>query len=329
MSTLKHLPFSQKHLTIFSPSGALLDEAVFDRGVQQLQHVGFEVNVLPQARWREQRFAGPDEERIKALMAACCGEGASVLMASRGGYGLSRLLGLLDFDRLLIQLRQHRHVLCGHSDFTVLQLALLATHMEQCQTTPQLLPALLHGPMVCFDFGPEQGVHPETMAHFDRAIQHGCVEVSWVSSRAKPLLGDDQPLVGPAWGGNLVMLTSLLGTSWFPPVPNGILILEDVNEPVYKIERMLLQLLHAGVLQRQRAVVLGNFSEPAPIAHDVDYTLASAVAYVQQHTTVPILMDFPFGHHTPKACWFQGATARLQVQPGVDGLDCQLSQHME
>jgi muramoyltetrapeptide carboxypeptidase len=329
MSTLKHFSFSQRHLTVFSPSGALLDEAAFDRGVQQLQHVGFEVGVLPQARWREQRFAGPDEARIKALMAACGGEGSSVLMASRGGYGLSRLLGQLDFDLILSLLSQHRHVLCGHSDFTVLQLALLARHMEQCKTKPEFLPALLHGPMVCFDFGPEAGVHPQTLVHFERAIQHGRVEVSWVSSRAQPLLVDDQPLVGPAWGGNLVMLSSLLGTSWLPDVQNGILILEDVNEPVYKIERMLLQLLHAGVLQRQRAVVLGNFSEPAPIGHDVDYNLACAVAYVQQHTTVPILMDFPFGHSTPKACWFQGVGARLLVQRGVDGLSCQLSQHMD
>lgn len=328
MNTLKHISTSSKHLTVFAPSGALLDEASFDRGVQQLQHRGYEVEVLPQTRRREQRFAGSDDQRIQALMDACCRDTPSVLMASRGGYGLSRLLNQLDVEQILSHLRQHHHVLCGHSDLTVLQLALLAGHLEQCKTKPLPLPALLHGPMVCFDFGPAQGVHPETQAYFEQAIQHKRVEAQWVSSRAQPLCAHDQNVIGPAWGGNLVMLTSLLGTSWFPNVQSGILILEDVNEPVYKIERMLLQLLHAGVLQQQQAVVLGNFSEPAPIAHDMGYDLACAVAYVQQYTHVPLLMDFPFGHCTPKACWFQGETAQLQVTQGEQGLNCQLSQHI-
>lgn len=333
MTTSKtYSPFAS--VSVFSPSGALLDTAAFERGLLSLQTCGLEATVLPSARSREYRFAGADEQRIGDLVAACSQTTPSVLMASRGGYGLSRLLNQLDLSTLLTDLHQHAHVLCGHSDVTALQLALLAEHVKQAEAKENsFLPLMLHGPMVCFDFGPEEGVAPETLQHFQRAVRENRVEVEWCSVRSQPELPQGLCITGPAWGGNLLMLTSLLGTNFFPEVQNGILILEDVNEPVYKIERMLLQLLHAGVLERQVAVVLGSFSEPAPIEHDAGYDLACAVRYVQEKVKTPILMDFPFGHCRPKACWFQGRESVLRVlgpSPGANvGLRCQFEQRNE
>ena len=75
------------------------------------------------------------------------------------------------------------------------------------------------------------------------------------------------------WGGNLAMLASLVGTPWLPQVKGGILFLEDVNEHPYRVERMLTQLLYAGVLQQQKAIVLGQFTNYKPVPHDKGFKL--------------------------------------------------------
>lgn len=293
-------------IKMFSPSGALLDETLLDRAIVQLQTMGFSVDEMPQARARLERFAGDEATRLAAIDAACAEENASVLMATRGGYGLSRLLPQLDFPRLAENLNTRQHLLCGHSDITSLQLALM-----NAGTKPR---ALLHGPMACFDFGPECGADTQTTAHFLRALSTGSVDVSWAVQPGDAPEQLKQGITGPVWGGNLAMVCSLLGTLWMPKLKGGILVLEDVNEPAYRIERMLLQLLHAGVLDSQQAVVLGNFSEPKPGPHDNGYSLSSAAAFLQkQLKQVPVLMHFPFGHCTPKACWFQGGAGTLSM----------------
>ena len=198
-------------------------------------------------------------------------------------------------------------MLCGHSDITSLQLALMNAGAQPSR--------LLHGPMACFDFGAEQGADLVTVQHFQRAIHNKAVDIQWQAIGLKTHPHNAAQLIeGPVWGGNLTLLCSLLGTPWMPSMPGGILVLEDVNEPAYKIERMLLQLLHAGVLAQQQAIVLGNFCEPKPGTHDNGYTLQSAAQFVQQQLgAVPLYMNFPFGHCTPKACWFQGGAGRLAV----------------
>lgn len=308
---------------MFSPSGALIDEVLLDRACAQFQAEGFHTQEMPETRLRVERFAGDEATRANSLVKTTESSPAAVLMASRGGYGASRLLPMLNFTALAAQLNTRGHILCGHSDLTSLQLALLNAGAQ-----PH---TLLHGPMACFDFGAEQGVDSLTMTHFKRAVQDHRVDIEWEGS-AFGLQSEDQvqELNGPVWGGNLTLLCSLLGTAWMPEITAGILILEDVNEPAYKIERMLLQLLHAGVLGKQQAIVLGNFCEPKPGTHDNGYTLQSAARFVQQQLgTVPVLMNFPFGHCTPKACWFQGGAGRLRLgEVKGQGQTMRLSQNL-
>lgn len=307
-------------IVMFSPSGALMDEALLDRACKQLESLGFSVNEMPQARFRVQRFAGDEAARSGSIEQAFARPDKAVLLATRGGYGLSRLLHGLDIEKLAQLLRANGHLVCGHSDVTSLQLALL-----HAGAPPE---ALLHGPMACFDFGPEQGADPVSVEHFLRAVHNKQVEIQWSTERLDSRYPSDSVQVtGPVWGGNLTLLCSLLGTPWMPDVSGGILVLEDVNEPAYKIERMLLQLLHAGVLAQQKAILLGNFCEPKPGPHDNGFTLKSAAEFVQHElgTAVPVLMNFPFGHCTPKACWFQGGEGRLQVNADMSA---QLTQNL-
>jgi muramoyltetrapeptide carboxypeptidase len=97
-----------------------------------------------------------------------------------------------------------------------------------------------------------------TMEHFWRAL-HPAYSVEWQGN------GPHWECEGQLWGGNLAMLVSLIGTPWMPDIEDGILVLEDINEHPFRVERMLLQLYHAGILARQSAIVLGSFSGAAPM----------------------------------------------------------------
>ena len=110
------------------------------------------------------------------------------------------------------------------------------------------------------------------------------------------------------------MLNSLLGTAHFPRIKGGILFLEDVNEHPYRVERNLLQLQQAGVLDAQKAIVLGDFSgwRKSPLDHG--YTMKSAVAALRAVTRTPILTGLPFGHVATKVCLPVGAKVELVVQ---------------
>jgi muramoyltetrapeptide carboxypeptidase len=104
------------------------------------------------------------------------------------------------------------------------------------------------------------------------------------------------------WGGNLSVLCSLMGTPYFPNIKGGILFLEDTAEHPYRIERMLNQLLLAGVLKDQKAIVLGQFNRYALNAHDKGFNFNKVVAFLRSQLKTPVLTDLPFGHVPVKIC---------------------------
>ena len=116
------------------------------------------------------------------------------------------------------------------------------------------------------------------------------------------------------WGGNLCMVNSLLGTKYFPRIKGGVLFLEDVNEHPYRIERNLLQLLQAGVLDAQKAIVLGEFSAWRKSPLDRGFSLKTVVSYLRTMTKTPIITGMPFGHVQTKVTVPVGARATLLVQ---------------
>jgi muramoyltetrapeptide carboxypeptidase len=119
---------------------------------------------------------------------------------------------------------------------------------------------------------------------------------------------------GLLWGGNLTVLCSLLGTPWWPKVKGGVLFLEDVSEHPYRVERMLLQLHQAGVLDTQKAVLLGAFSDWRKSPMDRGYTMKSAVAHVRGVTRTPVLTGLPFGHVPTKVTMPFGRKVQVLVQ---------------
>jgi muramoyltetrapeptide carboxypeptidase len=133
---------------------------------------------------------------------------------------------------------------------------------------------------------------------------------------------------GPLWGGNLAVLCSLLGTPYFPQIEGGILFVEDIGEPPFRIERLLYQLHLSGVLARQHALVLGDFGDCRPGARDNGYDLAAAFAQVRAVASIPVVEGMPHGHATQLTLPF-GAPARLRVADGRAQLDFKSYPHLD
>lgn len=296
-------------VTIYSPSGAVKEAAALRRALKALQGLGFEAQLDDSALRRVQRFAGSDEERLEAIHRVAR-SGADVALAARGGYGLTRLLDRLDWSLIAAAIARGQQWV-GQSDLTALQLGLLA-HARGCGPT-------WAGPLAAPDFGitaAEGGVDDITAACFSEAV-HGELEAIGFRQAGLPRGAtphDGLERQGLLWGGNLSMICSLLGTPHWPQVQGGILFVEEVGEHPYRVERLLLQLQQAGVLDAQQAVLVGDVSDWKPAAHDRGYKLADALAAVQSRTATPILQGLPHGHGRTKVCLPVGAQALLAVQ---------------
>ena len=141
-------------------------------------------------------------------------------------------------------------------------------------------------------------------------------EVSWATTPELEL-----ELEGPVWGGNLAVLCSLVGTPYFPRIDGGILFVEDVGEPPFRIERLLYQLQLSGVLGRQRALLLGDFSQCRPSGYDNGYGLADSFEQIRRAAGIPVLGGLPMGHEPDKFTLPFAAPARLRVAGGTAHLE--------
>jgi muramoyltetrapeptide carboxypeptidase len=297
-------------LTLYSPAGVLANSVALKRAARRLAALGYTVSIDPAAPLKHQRFAGDDEARLAALHRVAT-QAPGIALPTRGGYGLTRLLDRIDWQRIARSVEQGTRWV-GYSDVTALQLGLLA-HADA--PTHGLTWA---GPLACDDFGrsdEDGGVDDVTQACFTEAMSG---ELEAVGFRTEHGF-DGLHAQGRLWGGNLCMLSSLLGTPHFPRIKGGLLFLEDVNEHPYRIERCLLQLHQAGVLGAQKAVLLGAFTDWRKSPLDRGYTLKTAIAHLRSVTRTPLLTGLPYGHVRTKVCLPVGARATLAVQ-GRDAL---------
>ena len=293
---------SQFHL--IAPSGYCINQDAAQRGVQRLLESGHQVEnqtIIPR---RQQRFAGTEAQRLNDINRLVNLTGANrIVLAVRGGYGASRLLESIDWQGLALRQQQDPVLICGHSDFTVIQLGLLALHNV----------ITFSGPMLAGNFGAPE-LEAFTVEHFWRALRNSTYSVEWQGN------GPHWECEGQLWGGNLAMLVSLIGTPWMPQIEDGILVLEDINEHPFRVERMLLQLLHSGVLAAQRAVIFGSFTGSAPNDYDAGYDLPQVFDYLRQQLSVPMISGLEFGHEQRTVTLPLGARARLVNQAATTTL---------
>ena len=282
-------------IAIVAPGGFAPALDALNAGIARLEQQGFIVHNYYDHDARHQRFGGTDAARVAQLHAAAGDPAVQVVMALRGSYGMTRLLPHIDYQLLA----ESGKLFVGYSDFTAFQMALM-------QATGRISFA---GPLFCADFTPAE-LDDYTIGQFFDCLRGPQHQVLGAVADGGP----DNPeleVAGPLWGGNLAMLVSLLGTPYFPTIADGILYLEDVGEHPYRVERMLLQLLYAGVLDRQRAVVFGEFTGYKLGNFENGYDFAAMLAYLRATLPLPVLTGLPLGHVRRHATLPFGGTARL------------------
>ena len=306
----------KKHIYIYSPSSAVRDKASFKRGLKKLSAMGYEVEVDEAALKTHQRFAGDDQTRLAAIHRAA-NSGADIALISRGGYGITRILPDIDYCAVANAISKGTQFV-GFSDFTAFQMAVFAK-------TGAVTWA---GPSLGEDFGAADGADDIMEACFDDLVTGQGEGSGWqLPKSAGKLVNDtkrnENTIIAEIihnisnsilWGGNLSMLTSLVGTPYMPVVEDGILFIEDVGEHPYKIERMLAQLLQAGILAQQKAIIFGQFSNYKLVPHDKGYKLASVVAWLKSNVKALVLTGLPFGHIATKVLLPVGLSVTLAVE---------------
>jgi muramoyltetrapeptide carboxypeptidase len=247
------------------------------------------------------RFAGDDETRLAAIHRAAA-SGADVALITRGGYGLTRLLPGIRYKAVAKAIDKGMRFV-GLSDFTAFQNAVLA---ETGSVT-------WSGPALGEDFGVEGEPDDIMQACFEDLVSGQGEGTGWQLPRteaaAAPL-----DLKGQLWGGNLAIMAAMAGTPWMPKIKGGILFLEDVHEHPYRVERMLTQLLYAGILGRQKAILLGHFTNYKPVPHDKGYRLQTVVDWLRGQVKAPVFTQQPFGHVPTKVALPVGEKVHLAVE---------------
>lgn len=244
---------------ILAPSGAMVeDDTNLKRGIKFFENRGFNVKLAKNVYSKNHYLAGSDEERLDALHEMFLNKSVNAIIALRGGYGAIRLINKIDYDII----RKNPKIFCGYSDIT----ALNAMFLKRARLST------FSGPMIMSDFGQEK-VCDYTIDKFFQTVQQGKFDYD-----------------GKFWGGNLSTLVSLCGQDFIPDF-KFTLFLEDLNEPPYKIDKMVTQLFNIEKLCKNvEAVAIGDFLD---IEEDINY--------IFEELKVPLIKNFPASHSAKKA----------------------------
>ena len=259
------------------------------------EKLGFRLRELPSTYLEMARFAGSDQVRAQDFVSALTETDADLVMAMRGGYGAVRLLDLIDWEAL----RGVTTPMVGFSDFTALNLAFYAKTGQVSWQGPTL----------------RDLIQPEalTLEGLTTVLGQRPLDVSWTTQVIQTL-----DITGTLWGGNLAVLTSLVGTPYLNEHDGDILFIEDVAEPAYRIERMLMTLRLAGILDKQKAVIVGDMQgADRPVGWDGDFSLAMALDYLADQTGIPFVTGLPFGHIHRKCSLPVGGRVRVTQKEGA------------
>ena len=294
-------------LGLFNPSGAIYERAPYEIARETMQALGFRVREAPNLRARYGHMAGTPAQRAADIHALFADPEVQGLLAVTGGSGANRVLPLLDYDLIA----RHPKFLGGFSDLTAL---LTAVHVKTGLVT-------FHSPLArsewnAFSIEQFKAVAVQGLAHTMR----------------NPVLAGDEPVAregrittirggqaqGPLAGGNLAVLTSLAGTPYWPRLDGAILFLEDVNEYVYRVDRMLSTLMLSGALARVAGVVLGGFTDCAPSEGSFGtLTLDEVFEDYFGPLGVPVFRGASFGHIKRKFTLPLGVTVRMNADAGT------------
>ncbi len=265
-------------IAVTSPSSPVVPERL-ERGVQYLEALGYRVEVAKSNYQTEAYFAGSIEDRAKELNDLFSDPKIDAIMCGRGGFGSMYLLPHLDYAAI----KRSAKLFIGFSDITALQWGIW---------TKTGLPTLSAG-MVATDMANEP-INPDFESAFWDVVHSG------KCSYNLPESSNPVKIEGIALPGTLAVAAKMIGTEWFPNVDDAVLILEDVDEPLHKIDGYLGQFQLAGLLKQSAGVVLGTFTpvekEPYPIVPSLDSVIDRIFAGINP----PLARHTSYGHIKPK-----------------------------
>lgn len=276
-----------------------VDPERLDRGLAALRRLGFEPVLADNVLSREGLFAGGDAERLAAFHRLAADPSLSAIFFARGGYGLMRVLPGIDWDLL----RRHPRAYIGYSDLTPFLL----------EVARRLGLVAFHGPMVAADLARGLGCDEEESLLGALAGRYP-VEAPFARWLRRPAGGTVR---GPLLGGCLSLLTATLGTPFAPDLAGGIVFWEDVNEPPYRIDRMLTHLGLSGTLASIAGMIVGQLGEgQAPDGGPADWPawVADGVA----RFSWPLAWGLECGHAAPNR------TLPVGLPASLDGARCRL-----
>ncbi len=283
-------------IAVVAPAGPLKNRQALNDGIARLERLGFRVRCEERVFRSLRYLAGPDADRAEELTGSFEDPEIKAVVALRGGYGCARLLPLLDEGRL----RHNCKAFMGFSDLTTL-------HLFFCRRLGWIT---LHGPMAA---SPSLG--EMTVAQEDHLFSL-LTDPGYIPRFHFPGLEEWVPGVaeGKLTGGCLSMITASLGTPYEIRTEGKILFLEDLEEPPYRIDRMLTQLLLAGKLDRLAGLILGQFTNCEEEGES--YTLEECLREFCAHLKVPVMSGFPAGHGRENWAFPLGIRVRLDTSEG-------------
>src|SRR5437588_6869362 len=252
---------------VIAPAGPVDAEKV-DRGLDALRDLGYETEVGEAVFDRERYFAGPCERRSADLNRYLQRDDIAAILCARGGYGSNYLTTRIDFGAM----RRSPKFFGGYSDATV-----LLTQFHERTSVP-----VLHAPLVAGDFSRENGVDVESWM----AVTSGALHTFAIPTTLR-----EGTTEGALYGGCLSLIAAAIGTPHEPRLDDTVLFLEDLNEPPYKIDRMLRQLQLANKLCRVNGIVFGTM-------HNCGEQIAHDLMHILRWFEKPIAFGLPSGHVT-------------------------------
>lgn len=284
--------------------GGVLDDAGIQKRVVNLESLGFRVRLGDHIRAAYGGYAGTPMQRAADLHRMFADREVRAIWAARGGSGCLQVLPLLDYGLA----RRHAKIVVGFSDITALHLALhhragLASfHGPTAGSTftdfsvGNLRAVLMEGGTPVFRLAEEHLAKAATQPQFrPRTIGAGVAE-------------------GPLWGGNLSMVCAMMGTPYLADPAGALLFLEEVGEAPYRVDRMLTQLRHAGLLGRASGLLLGVFQRCEPPDDEPSVSLAEAIDDNAGAVSRPAVYGYSFGHVPHQYTLPVGIRARLDTQ---------------
>lgn len=283
-------------IAVIAPSSAPLDPLKLSSGVAHLEKSGYDVRLGRTVYTPYGYLAGTDEERLGELNNFLANPDIRALFCVRGGYGSLRLLPDIDYQSAM----RYPKLLVGYSDITALQCALY-----KHAGWPSL-----SGPMVAVEWGEIDHVSEQQFW----SLARGNTPLSLLGPHGEPLRalhpGDAS---GPLIGGNLTMLTRLVGTDYLPDLQGAIIFLEEVGEAPYRLDGLLAQLKLSGVLNRLGGIVCGAITEWGPQNDRPTFSPMEVLEYYFRELDIPIATHLVYGHIAPKTTIPIGVKARLVV----------------